>query len=265
MRVAASLAICCIGISGCGRPHAPSVRKFTLTTGGTVELAAVSHPGSKTSWNGGGKRLPSYINTNVTQMLEAFSGLPGATGSFWEKNRIITLRLHPATLGEPSVVWNASGGSGSSGVEPIRTGDPRSDYLASNLCNFKLGTQSANFDVGVADGKWKVVAKANISKGSITRTSGLSMIVSVSEKPNTRGQDHVCDVEIPTRMADRSEALSVVAYDQTEKPMRSAGSWGGPSMSHYFFMGSVNDVSRVEVRTRPYQWITFKDVRMNPN
>lgn len=138
-----------------------------------------------------------------------------------------------------------------------------------------------NVWVGVAEGRWKTAAAANyvskkfkIRQGSLFATGARQepkRLIPVHQESGKQDMTpdrakFSVDVRLPPGI-ERS-AYTVRALDSTGKAFESSGSIldsGTHLPRSCWFVGRLSDLARVELQTRPYEWVKISGVRVRPH
>ena len=125
--------------------------------------------------------------------------------------------------------------------------------------------------VGVADGPWKVISwvsyDINNRKAHPTKQRGMAFNPVVGgSAPGHAGP--FITVDFPPLTSLRNVAVRVVARDRQGKEIPFTGSNSVPEnqgVTNYAFQGDINDLARVELQTRPFEWHTIRVTHFHPS
>jgi hypothetical protein len=215
----------------------------------------VDDTAAKTSWAPSGKTLPQYVgltpindfdNKSLTQhppgvTNRAFTAVvprhfgQGVSGTF----RVVD---HPEMNGLAGVGWHGL--------------DKSAFVTISFFHNFRLPMNLRSLDVmfGLSDEPWKTA-------GTYYTDGGKHM--GVDFKPrilNTARDGIVVEPTIPSDVY--KSAYRIILFDSKGAAFTSI-----PDSGLYLYVnrGHQKTIQRVELQTRPYTWVEYKNVKMNPD
>lgn len=231
----------------------------TLTNGVTVELVGIcEHPSRGKQWwrpDGSGFIEAPYNEFNNKVY-------PDST----EQGREMAIRLWgPEDLvKQTSVNWKISNSSSSSGNIGDRD-ENGNQIMHTRAVAFKCNDdrQSLDFRLAVATGTWKTVASAHPAGG--TTNDSLNDRSVIFYPAYERDSSVVVSV---AHLIDQIQSR-VVAIDEAgdfHTARRSSGSRGDELTGFtYTFEMPLNKIRSFQLQTRPYEWITFKNVSLQPD
>lgn len=157
----------------------------------------------------------------------------------------IALRHGSETRGFGTIIWSPSG------KEWVAIQRVPANWVA-----------SGSLKLGVADGKWRSVARYRYRAGVFTREKGNRLALSIDSnypKKSPMLAKFTVAAELPVTI--QHTAWRFVAYDRNGNELRSAGSVAdvGQTLPNCFgFTGRLRDFARIDLQTRSYQWFTQK-------
>ena len=232
--------------------------KKTLPNGVTVELIGVcEHPSEgKQWWNANGKAID----------IEPYDNNPGKV--FPDEKQItreMAIKLYGknATVNDAHLRWEIPNSSTSSGTvekhgQQLR--DVQAVVLGVDKKNKKL-----DFELGIAAGKWSTKSKREIELKGIL-TSGVIPGGITWNRPS-EPEKGVTAITVVTK--DTESDIRIVAVGKGGKIIV-----GGSSDSHRDesvvminaeFDAPISEIKEFQYRSRPYEWIEFKNVSLKPN
>ena len=233
-----------------------------LADGLTVEVAGVGyHPSEGRQWWGpGGTVGPQYAF--VTSKSRVYS--ENAKG----REFVLRLKGEPAAEAGFTCFALSSNGSASGPVKPVQgPADGRLEYVAAML---PPGDKTATIRVGVATGPWTTVAD-EAAGGLSARSGATSRDGSRRDGPiifspayESDGGAGVSITHLPVEGQVRIVAIDGQGQEHAT-PDVSSGSADGISQTTAHFAGlPVKQVKSFRLQSRPYQWITFRNVSLEP-
>jgi len=115
--------------------------------------------------------------------------------------------------------------------------------------------------VGHAAGKWNL--QAVFKPGQVTTKSDMRGIqFGQLRKSIERSSAFEIEVTIPKNL-DQSD-FRVIAIDKNGKSISRLRGFSQKRTETHIFAGPISRVAKIQVDSRPYEWITFKGVRVQP-
>jgi hypothetical protein len=120
---------------------------------------------------------------------------------------------------------------------------------------------------GVSVAPWKAVGSLTWPSG---KQQGIQFFprVALSESRASGGKREAISVKVRIPQSATNDAYRVAAFDKSGREMFSAGSIaaiGSTVPYDYWFSGSLANLGRVELQTRPFKWFRVGSVRLEPN
>lgn len=246
---------------GSGKPFYGPAK---LKNGTTVRLAYVQDDegGSHTVWNpDGGPADPKYTKESLNMKGFARGEKEGVRRMF------LRVEVEGAARGDYYCLIDVPHNSDWNVWQTYGDDEDRSMDLASFQASSKLQTTDMKF--GVAAGPFKTIAVGKPGEGELNakaysgRTTGSATLVGDASVSIT--------VRIPRGLDGKD--LRLDAYDKSGRKlelaswenenMREKGS-GLPVRNFGFSGGTAEDVARVELTARDYEWVVFTGIEMHP-
>jgi hypothetical protein len=244
--------------------YAPPTFTKRLPSGETVGVEAVGSSKQGHFWLPNGGPLP--MRAPFRKYAELLSNLGSSTPDprfRWLLLSIdgapsqpsVVARFAKGAVRQVSVLWNPTG---------TRT------WLGGFDGNHREA--EATVSVGVADQPWKPIGSVKrLSGGKIARY-GTGFFLTARpwidpKMPKGKTDEVIVDAALPTDDANHAYEVSLfnAKGDRIHWLMAKASSSTTPQASRqYYFQVKYADVSRVELRARPYQWTSISHVRLNP-
>ncbi len=245
-----------------------------LTINGTTLFAGMTeanNPGSSW-WSASGARLPSPVyDTNLTP-----SNFRGVTGTHFLS---FAFRL-PAKAQDITTKYNLpdSGFSSSDGGWPTKlqenVGRTEGQIFASTggarvvTASFAPSRKKTDLQIGIASGPWKTAATEIRSFGTVEAFEEIGTTLAGNQS-FILGQPVQAAKEVTLTVSDDSvDDIRVVAVD-TQGNTLFPVTVGSQSISNLdqimvHFSQPLSQIKEFRVETRPFQWIEFKDVALQP-
>ncbi|MHC4575058.1 MAG: M56 family metallopeptidase [Planctomycetota bacterium] len=225
----------------------------TLSSGVTVELLGVcEHPSEGKQW----------WRPDGTVMIEApyekAKGEPIANrNEEFDQLREFAVKVSGPDLRNASVLHIVPAAGRKSTRFGVTSGETES--VASIACSLPKFLESHEVRVGVASGEWETVASESAGFGSnVTQETDAGSIT--WGVPSQVKGEAVIDVAHPFV----GGAVRIVAEDKRGEVVTPNGSSGGGTSMwgavRVTFGIPLSQVSRFHIQTRPYQWVTFKNI-----
>lgn len=262
--------------SGCSSPSTGSratvqaIPKWDLPGGARAEFVGVIDNARGTSWKADGTPISDWIGPEI--MRPSKDSVPHKT-PFGQKYTVV-LRLNiPRSNEAPSVgfVFGNESIPQSSFVafeslywNDTKEGDPDLWLAGAPVPAGLFGKTS--FRVGVAIEPWNTLGAYVRQEKRFVHSEGSDFRpLIVSESVEGSEPSVSVHVEIPKSFA--RHAVRVVAFDSKGEPMPGAGSITRDKdsfPSEFWFRGRYEDVARVELQHRRYEWNRYGDVSLKP-
>lgn len=223
---------------------------------GEVELVRVAEEDKKVSWTPEGK--PTTWIRPFSYFVPTFKK-PGIRWiSFEFKLKGVGGADNPASI--EATANGIAAGSLSSGA----TGSRGNDQEANAMFYLPADQQTAELSLRVAVGPWKTV-------GTYYRQSrkkvGIDFKPVITTQKDHRGDPTaVVDLTLPNNLTSGDQAYTLEGYDASGKSfLKSSEKERGKKMApRYTFYTEGRRLRRLELRTRPYQSLTFPGVALSP-
>jgi beta-lactamase regulating signal transducer with metallopeptidase domain len=227
----------------------------TFSNGVTVELAGVSYHPSKEKewWRADGSKLEQAL----------YDSMSGHTspGEKHKAREIVLKKVEPSAAKGTTYVWHCLGYSLVSGEALDETGQSIKEFepIAISIPKEK---NKVNVEYGMAAGEWKTYA--DYSGGG-----GLSLVTEIGgitfAEPNETDEYLVINVSLDINKMD-TRIIAVDKDGSTHTATRhSSGSAGKSQLSTYKFQNLHKaQIKEYQFQARPYEWIEFKNVSLEP-
>lgn len=231
--------------------------KQELRGGETVELIGIStHPaGPKTWWRPDGRSLdrPPFDELGSSTFPDEK-----------HKARLFAIRISGGRAAQsPAVSWTISDSSSTGISHPPRLeGKPAEPGVYGATASLPRGAPMCTVRVGVAGDEWQTEAT---STGRGTQATGTSQggIVFAKARAIARGTAVVVAHSLS------GVDIRIVAVDGDGKEhgpaSASAASSGGTQLHDLEFSLPPDGIREIRLQTRPYQWVEFRDVPLDPS
>ncbi|MDR3692368.1 MAG: hypothetical protein P4L46_23495 [Fimbriimonas sp.] len=128
--------------------------------------------------------------------------------------------------------------------------------------------------VGIADGPWKVIGTATYAKSKIgirqvKKDGALTKLDITQRTPPVKTDFEKPSIAVTDPAAEgvQSNALRFVVLDHGGKELTASGfvkRLTPKVVTEYYFQGSLQDVARIELQSRPFEWRTVKAAHFRP-
>ncbi|MHC4240826.1 MAG: M56 family metallopeptidase, partial [Planctomycetota bacterium] len=235
--------------------------KKSLPNGVTVELIGIcEHPNEgKQWWRPDGDRLSS---DQVPSEYSRMKVEPDET----EKARELALRFSAPDVEHMSFRWKIDKATRSSS-HPFYMTEKREKLKPQRNIVFKLprNIDTLNFNAGVAVGEWKRVASGGDGRtvsGTNDSLTDSSVIFheAIKEKDKVKlSATHLLGGDYDCRI------IAVDKDDKHHEPSRSSNSGSDMRLCRGFFDLSPEQIKYIMLQARPYEYVEFKNVSLEPN
>lgn len=137
-------------------------------------------------------------------------------------------------------------------------------------------TESIDLMVGVSEARWKTVSRYSLRQNKLKLRIGVDISAQmlaykpgdvVTIMPGSKVTQKVKDegFRVTVKLPSTPSAYRVVALDRNGRDTGGGGSMtseGSKMATCYWFGGKPSNVARIEFQTRPYEWTTFRDIRL---
>jgi hypothetical protein len=230
----------------------------TLPNGVTLNLLGVVDIPTKKAWDPAGKpisfKAPPFLiaDSGVKKTDKALAAVVDIFG--------VSKSLAPTLAFSEGTRKSTGGGMGS----PTNATDP---YQATANFSFPKNKATCDLTIACATDNWKTIGTVDQRTG---KASGISFAPKVAIQKDYVPADktqYEIQITIPKSLRDGKTNYKLVAYGTDTKQMEDVGTMSRQTDKGPFqfeFRSDHKKLGRIELQARPYQFVTFKSVRLQP-
>lgn len=233
----------------------------TLNSGITVELLGVAECPSIEStawWRPDGSPLARRPYDHWDPR-DQFKPQPG------DRGREFAVHFKGLPTTGATIQWDMGASSAMGGSSDLNSGSVPGSELRNIAASYPTATKKSSIRIGVATGTWKVLYKVPKSGWTGRGDAHYSLIVSQVQAEAGR-----LNMVVSHDIEDQDYRLIAIDLQDTEHPpslafTRSIQIGRINQITYSFENMAEENIKEFHFQTRPYEWVEFKDVALEPN